>query len=243
LVKELEDYLKKVKQNSISQAKNLTFVSISKGMLLKTQVFLKNPIKHTLIHNSVNTSIFKPCNTHVARKILNITTDKKLILFISQSLNDSRKGLEPLVKAIETFDKNMFSLLIVGKQREKINLDFETFDLGYITDERLMPLIYSAADIFVTASFQETFGQTTIEAMACGLPVVSFPNYGAKDIITEETGVLADDFTIEALKEAIIKAKNKTWDSEKIITHVKHHFTAELMVNKYISLYNELHNK
>ena len=52
---------------------------------------------------------------------------------------------------------------------------------------------YTRADVFVFPSRTDTFGLVMIEAMACGTPVAAYPVTGPVDVVTPETGHLADD--------------------------------------------------
>lgn len=52
---------------------------------------------------------------------------------------------------------------------------------------------YAGSDVFVFPSRTDTFGLVMIEALACGTPVAAFPVSGPIDIVTPETGALADD--------------------------------------------------
>ena len=64
--------------------------------------------------------------------------------------------------------------------------------LGLLTDNNQISDLYSAANVTVVPSLYETFGQTLIEAMACGCPTVSFNNSGQTDIIDHQVnGFLA----------------------------------------------------
>ena len=54
--------------------------------------------------------------------------------------------------------------------------------MGYVQEDSLSQ-IYSASDAVVSSSLDETFGQTLVEAMACGCLPVSFDNSGQTDII------------------------------------------------------------
>src|SRR5688500_14252993 len=88
---------------------------------------------------------------------------------------------------------------------------------GRIEDDRLLSMLYSAADLFVMSSIEEAFGQVTIEALSCGTPVVSFPTGGSLDIINHGVnGVLAKDFTAQALADAISTALNFSFDRAAI---------------------------
>ncbi len=60
---------------------------------------------------------------------------------------------------------------------------------------------YAGADVFVFPSRTDTFGLVMIEALACGTPVAAYPVTGPVDIVTPETGALA-----ETLEEAIGRA-------------------------------------
>jgi glycosyltransferase involved in cell wall biosynthesis len=71
----------------------------------------------------------------------------------------------------------------------------------------MLSTIYSAADVFVIASIQESFGQTVIESLACGTPVVGFASGGIPDMVRPgETGWLAPTGDTAALREALVEA-------------------------------------
>jgi glycosyltransferase involved in cell wall biosynthesis len=76
--------------------------------------------------------------------------------------------------------------------------------LGRIKDDRVLSLAYSAADLYVIASLQESFGQTVTEAMACGTPVVGFASGGIVGMVRPGvTGLLAPTRDVGALREAV----------------------------------------
>jgi len=63
---------------------------------------------------------------------------------------------------------------------------------------------YRAADVFVFPSKTDTFGLVMIEALACGTPVAAYPVTGPVDILTPETGAMADDLDV-AIAEALTR--------------------------------------
>ncbi|WP_245896527.1 glycosyltransferase [Flavobacterium sediminis] len=117
----------------------------------------------------------------------------------------------------------------------------DIISLGEIQDERLLALLYSAADLFIMSSIEEAFGQVTIEALACGLPVVSFPTGGSIDIIKEgENGILAKDFTANELAKAIAKALSQSFDLQVITDDVQKRFDIKDKVSEYRNLYETI---
>ena len=81
------------------------------------------------------------------------------------------KGISYLAEALNLFDKDELQLVVVGKDSEKIPLPdgIKVHRLGSV-GERDMPLIYNAADAFVTPSLQDNLPNTIAEAMSCGIP-------------------------------------------------------------------------
>src|SRR5438132_10890857 len=64
--------------------------------------------------------------------------------------------------------------------------------LGMLNDDISMALTYSAANVTLVPSVQEGFGQTALEAMSCGTPVVTFKGIGTCDIVAHrQNGYLA----------------------------------------------------
>jgi glycosyltransferase involved in cell wall biosynthesis len=77
-------------------------------------------------------------------------------------------------------------------------------NLGRINIDRYLSLAYSAADVFVIPSVQESFGQTVSESLACGTPVIGFATGGMLDMVRPgETGQLVPVADVAALREAI----------------------------------------
>jgi glycosyltransferase involved in cell wall biosynthesis len=82
-----------------------------------------------------------------------------------------------------------------------------------------LPLVYSAADVFVFPSHSETFGLVMLEAMACGTPVAAFPVPGPLDVVGRSRGgVLHADLRVASLaalkvdrREPVARAMEFDW--------------------------------
>lgn len=66
---------------------------------------------------------------------------------------------------------------------------------------------YRAADVFVFPSKTDTFGLVMIEALACGTPVAAYPVTGPVDILTPETGAMAEDLDV-AIAQALTRDRD-----------------------------------
>jgi glycosyltransferase involved in cell wall biosynthesis len=93
-----------------------------------------------------------------------------------------------------------------------------------------MPFVFNAADLYVTTAIEEAFGQTLLEASACGVPVVAFDVGGIKDIVIhEETGLLVDRVSASDLLAAIGRLVGDAALREKLgrngRAHVESQFT------------------
>src|SRR5262249_21613664 len=92
----------------------------------------------------------------------------------------------------------------VGRDAPAVEAQIPHLPLGYLGNERMRSLVYSAADVFVMPSVQEAFGQTALEAIACGIPVVGFTVGGIPDIVRPGvTGLLVPTLDVGALRAAI----------------------------------------
>jgi glycosyltransferase involved in cell wall biosynthesis len=106
----------------------------------------------------------------------------------------------------------------------------------------MLPLVYSAADVFVMPSLQEAFGYTTIEAMACGTPVIGFDTGGTSDMIQPgRTGVLVPVGDVDALRRAIadLLADREALEAMSATCRqvVLEHYTIEKQTRRYLELY------
>ncbi len=160
----------------------------------------------TIIPNGLDTEDFAPRDKLFSRDLLGVPRDKKVVLFVADSAENKRKGFACLAGALEGLrDRNDLFLLSVGGSAPAVG-DTPLLHLGRISSDRLLSVAYSAADVFVIPSLQESFGQTVTESMACGTPVVGFNTGGIPDMVRPGvTGYLAAVGDSQALGASIMK--------------------------------------
>lgn len=201
------------------------------------------------IYNGIDTRIFKPISKSIARDILNIGSDKKVILCGACSLKDLHKGFDKFLEAINHLDKSKYLLCFFGHMDDNLLSDkeFEYLNFGFLHDIVSMQLLYSSADVFVAPSIIDAFGKTLVESMACGTPVVCFDATGPRDIVDHlVNGYKAEPFDSVDLAAGIDWAANNN-EYSKLCLNAREKaesvFDIKFAAQKYLELYHELIDK
>lgn len=235
---------------------NLHMVAVSRWLttLAKQSNLLKGK-EVTTIHNALSLNDFQPITKADARKQLQLP-DKHLIAFGAARIDDPIKGFDYLLEAIQTlirrgdFEQEKLHLLLFGgikdaKRLAEVPVSYTYF--GHIEEKEQLSALYSAADVTVSASLYETFGQTLAEAQACGCPAVSFGNSGQTDIITHKVdGYLAKAYDTGDLANGIawaLREGKENLSPTDLRQRVVQRFAGEVIANQYIQLYQQLIDK
>lgn len=146
-----------------------------------------------VIYNGVELDRFNPRAKTFRpeiRKTYNITENAPLLLFASMDF--SRKGLGELIRSLPAV-RDLYPsirLMVIGKGNEKpyrilgrsLGVEEQLIFVGHV--ENMAPF-YGAADLFVLPTHYDPFANVCLEAMACGLPVVTTRQNGATELIQE----------------------------------------------------------
>lgn len=174
-----------------------------------SSLFQQVPV--TVIPNGLDLQCYKPIPSELARQILNLPSQRLLILFGAiNSTTDQRKGFDLLTAALQTLSETTWDIpvevVIFGASHlpPGVTLNYPVHCLGKLYDDWSLSLVYAAADVMVVPSRQEAFGQTASEALACGTPVVTFNSTGLRDVIDhQQTGYLAQPDSSRDLAQGI----------------------------------------
>lgn len=160
----------------------------------------------------VDTSIFRPDDesSESVRRELGIPSDAILLLYVGRLA--SEKNVRTLFDAFEIAHRRepgRFHLLTVGDGTRRADMERVQAATGAITwqqycsDALQLARLYRAADLFVHPGVQETFGLVTLEAQACGTPVVGIRGSYMDRIIFTNQMMWANANTPDALANAI----------------------------------------
>jgi glycosyltransferase involved in cell wall biosynthesis len=187
------------------------------------------PEKAVVIGNGIDLDKFRPIDQAKAREMLGLPADAKVIVSVGTLVE--RKGFHRVIELLPALRKRYPNLhyLIVGgagpegdnsRQLRQMASDLALEDcvhfLGpYAPDKLHVPL--SASNLFVLATSYEGWANVFLEAMACGLPVVSTKVGGNAQVVNaDHLGTLVEFGNASALERAIDDALERTWNYEAI---------------------------
>ena len=248
--KDLSYQIWKRKLKSITELKSKMVIRADSlwlaGEAKKSSLFSDMDIE--TIHYGIETDEFVPLDKMACRTALNIPLNSRVIVFGAPGVDNPRKGLRQLIAAVNLLSRTCpdIFLLSFGSGDLPRKMDFPGLHIGHVASNRLLSIIYNCADVFVIPSLEEAFGQTALEAMSCGVPVVGFNTGGIPDIIENGlTGYLAENGNIEALATEITRVLSlDEMSNEKMAKNCRKKvlggFTIAHQAERYIKLYSRL---
>ncbi len=208
--------------------------------------------KCQVVGNGVDIEKFRNIDRTLARDKLGIEPQCKVIITVG-GLTE-RKGFHRVIAILPVLVRQYPDIvyLIVGgasgegdweaklkQQCDDLGVTGNVKFLGLIPSEELYTVL-SSADIFVLSTRNEGWANVFLEAMACGLPVVTTRVGGNAEVVSsEEFGLLVDFGDERQLITAIESGLSKNWDQKKIIDYA-HNNTWGTRIEKLVDMYKEL---
>ena len=226
---------------------NLTLVALSnhtKNILEAAPKF--NNCRIETIPNSIELDVFIPKKKLEARKALGLPLDRKIVGYVP-SFASEVKGYKEVLKAFKIINEKTegnskpLVMLVGNKTPADDAICLDKTSLGYIADNEKLALAYSAADVVVVPSLEETFSNTTAEAIACGTPVVGFKTGAIPDLaVNNVTGFSVDMGDVVGLADALNRALERSWDSTAIRKFSMDLLDFPLQARRYEKLFIDL---
>lgn len=229
-----------LKKELFTSLPNLTLVPVSNWLseILKESYLQHYPLN--VIHNGINTEVFKPSSDKVFR--IKYSLENKFILLGVATSWGSKKGLYDFIELSKLL-KTDYQIVLVGLTKKQIEQLPDNI-LGIERTESVKELaeIYSASDVFVNPTYEDSFPTTNLESLACGTPVITYKTGGSPEAIDELTGIVVEQGNIGKLIDAInkVKDKGKQSYSEACVNRAQRLYKKEDRYQEYIDLYGSL---
>lgn len=210
----------------------------------RSSLFGRFPI--SVIPNSLDTDVFSRRDRCMARAAFEVPRDARAILFAADSTGNRRKGFALLGQALADLgDLTDLYLISLGSGNPAIGAQIPHLHLGHIGNDRLLSLVYSAADLFVIPSLQDNLPNTVLESLACGTPVVGFAVGGIPDMVRPGvTGLLAPSQDVSALRAAIADLLQDPAERAEMSVNCRciavQEYSQQMQAQRYVELYERM---
>lgn len=183
--------------NSRPERRPPLFLPVSRGVERELRQYYNigdAPVR--IIPNAADTDVFKPLSASERaawRKTNGFGEQDLLLVFVGGEWE--RKGLNLAIRALGQIRDKRVKLLVIGRDAEQAKFESLAAECGitgrvfFLGFRRDVPAALGSSDIFVFPSWYEAFSLATIEAAACGLPIVATEINGTEDfVVPGETG-------------------------------------------------------
>lgn len=227
------------KKRMFTSVNDLTVITPSEWLKhLVEESFFKSFDVHT-VHNGIDTDIFYPYrDSQKTREILdkyNIPDNRKILLGVA-GIWEARKGLDKFIGLSDLVGDD-YIIVLVGLNKHRIkSMPGNIIGIERTENKVDLAVLYSMAHIFINPSMEESFSLVTVEAMACGTPVIALGTSAVKELVDTDCGIILKENRVEDYIEAVkeIEAKNL---SGRMIAQKALRYRKEYMTGKVLELY------
>lgn len=199
-------FMHRWKKKWFSGVEDLTIVTPSRWLAgIVEQSFLKDyPVK--VIPNGIDLSVFRPRESDFRRRYG--CEEKIIVLGVAFGWNEA-KGLDVFQELSRRLD-DRYQIVLVGTDAEvEKQLPKNIIAVRRTQNQQGLAEIYTAADVFVNPTRQETLGLVNVEAIACGTPVITFRTGGSPETVNGACGAVVEKNDIDGLTELLLNALEK----------------------------------
>ncbi|MBI5667906.1 MAG: glycosyltransferase [Chloroflexi bacterium] len=227
------------------------------------ELYDANPANISIVPCGVNTNDFYPIDRLLARMVLNLNPQERIILQLGRMV--PRKGVDNVIEAVARLNKQHKTparLLVVGGESDDPDPE-RTPEIARLSElasrlgikrkvtfvgrkgREALKYYYSAADVFVSTPWYEPFGMTPLEAMACGTPVIGSNVGGIKFSVADgKTGYLVTPKNpvelADRLHELFSNQKLQSYFRQNALHRVNSLFTWSKVAHMVSDLYEKV---
>ena len=226
-----------LKRKWFTGVENMTLVTPSKWLSeLVKQSFLKDyTVK--VINNGIDLSVFKPTESDFRAKYG--IDNKKIILGVSFGWG-YQKGLDVFVELAKRLSDDYRIVLVGTSDATDAQLPANIISIHSTDNQTELAQIYTAANLFVNTTREDTYPTVNMEALACGTPVLTFKTGGSPECLDESCGSIVAVDDVDAMEQEIIRiCTDNPYSKDSCVERAKN-FDMYDRFEEYIELYKEV---
>lgn len=211
---------------------NLYVVTPSKWLANYASNSFMKKYSINVINNGIDLNVFRP----LVSDFRNRYNCQNKIIVLGVALDwGKRKGLDIFINLSKDLSPKYQIVLVGTTDKIDQSLPSNIISIHKTQNREELVKIYSAADVFVNPTREDTFPTVNIESIACGTPVIAFNTGGCPEIINEKCGFIVEKNNYNELKNCIENNKDiKNKFTNNCVEEAKQ-FDAKL---KYLEYYN-----
>lgn len=224
------------KKRAFLGVKNMTLVTPSEWLAGEVRKSFLGEYRVEVINNGIDLEVFKPRPSDFrARYGLE---NKKIVLGVATAWGE-RKGLSRFAALADMLGEE-YKVVLVGLKFEEIAaLPEGVLGIARTNSPTELAEIYSAADVCVSLSTEETMGLTVVEANACGTPAAVLDKTALPELIDGRNGIVFKESSLDGIAAAIRSQDFSAFSAEDCINAAKKYEKTEKYA-EYITLYKEM---
>lgn len=216
--------------------KNMQLAVPSHWLAHKVQCSFLNEYPVRVVYNGIDLDQFQESQSPLGedKKL----RDKKIILGVA-NVWDDRKGLRDFYQLSGQLSDE-YQIVLIGLSRKQMrNLPGSIIGIERTNHVQELAGWYSAADVYVNLSYEETFGMTSIEALACGTPVIAYDRTAIAEPIDRSCGMVLKGQGINGLADAVKELTSRKKDREACRKHAEKYKVSN-MTKQYLDIYESM---
>lgn len=230
----------KVKKSWFTGVEKLVLVTPSNWLASQVRESFLGEYPIRVLNNGIDLELFGPDESDQGlRERHHIAKDKTIILGVAFGWG-YKKGLDVFLKLARALGDGYQVVLVGTTEKTDCELPPEIVSIHRTNDQRELAELYSAADVFVNPTREETFPTVNIEALACGTPVVTFDTGGSPEILDEKSGLVVPCDDVTAMEAAIRRVAEEKPFTEEDCRRRAGQFDRREKFSEYVQLYHAL---
>lgn len=223
------------KKQLFTALKNLTLATPSAWLAEQVKYSFLNKYPVQVLPNGIDLKAFKPTTGNFVKPLgLN---GQKIVLGVA-NIWEPRKGLPDFLK-LASLLPDEYRVVLVGLSAEQCRtLPKNIVGLTRTDNIQQLAELYTAAAVYVNFSVEETMGLTTVEAMACGTPVVTYDQTAVPEVVDSNCGKVVPAGNIEEACRAV--EMYSAQDLSTVCIEKAAQFEKELKYSEYLKLYQSV---
>lgn len=223
------------KKEIFSNVENMVIVTPSEWLAsMVKESFLKD-YSISVIPNGIDLSVFCPRESDFRKRYE--VEDKKIVLGVATAWG-KQKGLNEFIELSRRLDEK-FKVVLVGlTKQQKRELPNNIIGIERTNSPSELAEIYTAADVLLSMSREETMGLTVVEANACGTPAVVFNTTALPELLAPDCGIVLEEDTVGCVVKTLNEVDFSKFKLENCVKNAKR-YEKKKMYEKYVMLYKE----